>query len=46
MQLSPVRVFFAAATIVSVPARFAMRRSTSNEPLGAVVVLLPENARS
>jgi hypothetical protein len=43
VQLSPVRGFFAEAAIVSVPARFAMRRLTSNEPLGAVVVRVPVN---
>ena len=43
VQLSPVRALVALARMVSVPARLAMRRSTSNEPLGGWVVRLPAN---
>ena len=43
MQLSPVRALVALARMVSAPARLAMRRSTSNEPLGGWVVRLPAN---
>jgi hypothetical protein len=41
-HVSPDLVFFAEATTLSTPARFGIRRRTVNDPLGAVVVRVPE----